>query len=146
MRLAKRILAFPWPKRHSSSKHWCCWRCAASGVVVAFSLGWRVPGKARAQTPLQADPVQVPHIRRIGVMLHKTAKTVPWTSKCLDQALAARIMLARRGIATTVYFGVKNDEQGRLVAHAVVAQRDSLRNGRRDSRPLYNHQQLCLTG
>ena len=32
--------------------------------------------------------------------------------QCLDQAIAAKIMLARRGIATTVYFGVNSDENG----------------------------------
>ncbi len=51
-------------------------------------------------------------------MVEKVSNNVPWTSKCLDQALAAKIMLARRGIGTTVYFGVRKNERGELAAHA----------------------------
>jgi hypothetical protein len=89
-------------------------------AVLLLPFRWvaRVMGKQEAQTPVQYDPGKARHVRRIAVMVHKTSRNVPWTSKCLDQALAAKIMLARRGIAATVYFGVKNDAHGRLAAHA----------------------------
>jgi hypothetical protein len=89
-------------------------------AVLLLPFRWvaRLLGKQEAQTPVQEDAANVVHIRRIGTMVRKTSQNVPWTSKCLDQALAAKIMLARRGIATTVYFGVKNDANGRLEAHA----------------------------
>ena len=35
-----------------------------------------------------------------------------------DQALAARWMLKRRRIPSTLYFGMAKDEDGRLTAHA----------------------------
>jgi hypothetical protein len=57
-------------------------------------------------------------IRRVGAGVLKVSRNVPWTSKCLDQAIAAKVMLSRRGISATVYFGVRNDEQGELAAHA----------------------------
>jgi transglutaminase-like putative cysteine protease len=80
-------------------------------------LAW-VLGKQQAQTPVQEDPAKALPIRLIGAMVRKASKNVPWTSNCLDQALVAKIMLSRRGIATTVYFGVKNDENGQFAAHA----------------------------
>jgi hypothetical protein len=89
-------------------------------AVLLLPFRWvaRVLGKQEAHTSVQDDPAKASHIRRIGDMVCKTAKNVPWTSKCLDRAIAAKIMLARRGIPTTVYFGVNNDEKGQLAAHA----------------------------
>lgn len=41
-----------------------------------------------------------------------------WESRCLVQALAARRMLERRRLDSTLYLGTAKDKQGRLVAHA----------------------------
>jgi hypothetical protein len=89
-------------------------------AVLLFPFRWvaRVLGKQDAETPPQDNPAHALQIRRIGAIVYKTSQNVPWTSKCLDQALAAKIMLAFRRIASTIYFGVKNDEQGSLAAHA----------------------------
>jgi hypothetical protein len=48
------------------------------------------------------------------------AHRVPWDSRCLAQALAAYRLLKRRGIAATVYFGVKRDPAVPFSAHAWV--------------------------
>jgi hypothetical protein len=89
-------------------------------AVLLLPFRWvaRVLGKQEAQTPEQEVAAKDWQARRIGAMVRDTARNVLWTSKCLDQALAAKVMLARRGIATTVYFGVNVDEQGQLAAHA----------------------------
>ena len=45
----------------------------------------------------------------------------PWRTKCFEQALAAKMMLNRRGIKSTVYFGVMKGKDGdHLQAHAWV--------------------------
>ncbi len=119
MRMLRRVLCLPLAQKGLLLEALVLLAVARLAVLLLpFRWVARVLGKQEAQTPVQADPAQALQIRQIGVMLNKTAKNVPWTSKCLDQALAARIMLARRGIASTVYFGVKNDEHGRLAAHA----------------------------
>jgi len=87
-------------------------------LLLPFRWVARVLGKQDSQTPVQENSAKVLQITHIGAMVRETARNVPWNSKCLDQALAARIMLARRGIASTVYFGVKNNENGQLAAHA----------------------------
>lgn len=45
-------------------------------------------------------------------------KYTPWESKCLVQAMTAKIMLKRRGIKSTIYLGVARDEEGKMIAHA----------------------------
>ena len=48
------------------------------------------------------------------------ARIVPWRSKCLDQALAAQHMLARRNFSSTIYYGMIKDEAGIWLAHAWI--------------------------
>jgi len=45
------------------------------------------------------------------------AGRVPWRAKCLEQALAAKMMLRRRKIANELYLGVKQEEN-KMLAHA----------------------------
>jgi hypothetical protein len=92
----------------------------ARTAVLLLPFRWLAPilGKQGRAEPRPADPRSARWARRIGLVVHRASQNVPWTSKCLDQALAAKVLLARRGIAATVYFGVKNDEQGELAAHA----------------------------
>src|SRR5262249_55254388 len=80
----------------------------ALGLVAGLWLPsrWvaRVLGKQQAETPLQEQGGNIQQIRRLCAMLHRVSSHVPWTTKCLDQAVAGKIMLARRGIPATVYF------------------------------------------
>jgi hypothetical protein len=89
-------------------------------AVLLLPFRWvaRCLGKQSAQTPEEHDPAHIPQLCRIRTMVGRVSRNVPWTSKCLDQAIAAKLMLRRRGIPATVYFGVKNDEHGQLAAHA----------------------------
>ena len=54
----------------------------------------------------------------------RVAGLVPWHSKCLDQALCAQGVLARRKISTTLYFGMIKDDTGKWLAHAWVRSGD----------------------
>jgi hypothetical protein len=54
---------------------------------------------------------------RVGVMLERTARTTWWRSMCLEQALAGKWMLRRRGIASTMYMGVAKSGT-EFIAHA----------------------------
>ncbi len=49
---------------------------------------------------------------------------VPWSSKCLDQALAVQRMLTRRGLQSTFYFGMIKGPEKKWLAHAWVRSGD----------------------
>jgi hypothetical protein len=70
-------------------------------------------GVRRAETPAteRLDPVS----RRVAWAIAVAARRTPWRSACLEQAIAAKAMLRRRGIASTLYLGVAKDP---FVAHA----------------------------
>src|SRR5262249_6567022 len=46
------------------------------------------------------------------------ARNVPWNAVCLPQAMAAKVMLARRGVGSALHLGATIDKNGKLVAHA----------------------------
>lgn len=74
-------------------------------------------------------------LQRIGGAVAAVARHVPWRADCLPQAIAARTLLLRRGIASVVHIGVARNQDDRLAGHAwltvgdvVVAGGDQLEN------------------
>ena len=56
-------------------------------------------------------------LQQLSGYLHTVGRYTPWRSLCLEQALAARWLLWRRGLPTTLHLGVaKQGDQ--LTAHA----------------------------
>lgn len=54
----------------------------------------------------------------IGLAVQRASSIAPFRAVCLQQALAAALMLRRRGHAVEVYFGLAKDTDGKLIAHA----------------------------
>lgn len=88
--------------------------------------------------PLIAAPDQVIFAKEIGEIVRRTAKLAPFRAVCLQQAIAVRRMLSRRGIPATVFLGLSTD--GKSVgsrnsdrdAHAWVMTGPSVVAGDRD--------------
>src|SRR6266849_5978722 len=81
--------------------------------------GWsRACGILHCETLRENMRLQQGRIRAIGHSLRWTAAVLPWRSKCLDQAMAAQRMLARRGLQSTIYYGMARDEGKKWLAHA----------------------------
>ncbi|MDZ7717597.1 MAG: lasso peptide biosynthesis B2 protein [Balneolaceae bacterium] len=67
--------------------------------------------------PLQAD--SKPETFNLADKIRHVSQVVPWESKCLVQAVVAKILLRKRGIESTLYLGVRKAEDGSsLEAHA----------------------------
>ena len=85
-----------------------------------FRIWSRWSGFPRSET-LQADretdSARIDAIRRSVELM---SGLTPWPSKCLDRALAAQHMLARRGLSSTLYYGMIRDEGKAWQAHAWV--------------------------
>ena len=48
------------------------------------------------------------------------ARRVPWRAVCFQQGLAAQLMLRRRGLSASLYYGARRDDTSALVAHVWV--------------------------
>lgn len=79
-------------------------------------------GEPMAESDSADDPDRVELGRRIGWAIRVVSSRVPWRTKCLEQALAAKAMLRMRRVPNTMYLGVARGGDGgsALGGHAWV--------------------------
>ena len=58
------------------------------------------------------------HIARICRAVEVAARHVPFNAVCLPQAMAAKVMLARRGLGSSFHLGAGLSDAGAMSAHA----------------------------
>jgi hypothetical protein len=87
--------------------------------IVPFKFMARGLGMHKVETdevPLSAAASR--DARAVAHAVQTMACNLPWHSRCLVQAAAAKRMLDRRCIPSTLYVGVARDEKQKLIAHA----------------------------
>ena len=96
------------------------WLGLARAALVALPFRWlaRHLGRLMAESPPAGDPAFRPQLARVSWAVREMSRYTPWRSACLAQALAAKGMLRRRGIASTLYLGLAKENQSALIAHA----------------------------
>lgn len=75
-------------------------------------------GRKRGESAAALAPEDVARATQIGRAVEAMSRHAPWQSRCLAQAIAARLMLKQRGIPHTLYVGVAKDGGHALAAHA----------------------------
>ena len=86
-----------------------------------------------ARSPELAGPEREQACREVRAAIHHAHHWVPG-SVCLPKAIAAQAMLRRRGIATTLHFGVATRPAAAFGSHAWVTDGDVGVTGLRASR------------
>lgn len=84
-----------------------------AALAVRFMPFARVVGRGRRINRRRgaAEP------RRLARMVEIARGKVPWRAKCFESALCLRAMLRRRGIPSTLHYGIGTAEGGALNAH-----------------------------
>ena len=77
-------------------------------------------GRERLESPLEITRLQDFKAKQIGWAVVTMSYRTFWQSTCLVQAVAAQLMLNRRGIPGTLYLGAVKDKENKLHAHAWV--------------------------
>lgn len=75
--------------------------------------------RTAAVVPL-ATQHQMTSALHIGHAVRVAARYTPWESKCLPQAMAARILLGVNRLPYALFMGVKNSRESGMTAHAWV--------------------------
>lgn len=75
-------------------------------------------GVADLETAAASPSGREPALRSVAWATAAAARRVPWRAQCLEQAIAAQRMLRRRGLASTLYFGIARDAERELAPHA----------------------------
>ena len=81
--------------------------------VVMWGLGLRMDADTMGSEVQAAGEA-----RAVGQAVARAARKVPFRAVCLQQALAASMMLRRRNLAVRVYFGMARTAEGATLAHA----------------------------
>ena len=77
-------------------------------------------GRHMKTAPSETDAGQIFEAKNIGWAVSVMSRYTLWESKCLVQAIAAKFMLSRRKLKSTLYLGMAKDENGQLIAHAWI--------------------------
>ena len=89
------------------------------GMVLTLPFRWIAPG-LRARLSGSAQDSGQAQDRTVGWALRVASKYTPWKSNCLAQAIAAKRMLHRRQLPSTLFLGVRKGEQDEFEAHAWI--------------------------
>jgi hypothetical protein len=95
-------------------------------VLVCPTRHW--PGLFGLQVERDSHPVQASLrdaqrqvVEGVALAVRRTRRACLWREKCLPEAIAASLMLRRRGVASCLYLGVTRGSDQRLKAHAWLA-------------------------
>lgn len=107
-------LALAWALVFVAPFRWTCWLFGA----VSAPRQDAAYGDAAYGDAVNGERGDLARAWVVTRRLKRAADRLPWSSTCLVRALAARILLARRGVrGATVRLGVRKEE-GRIEAHA----------------------------
>jgi hypothetical protein len=89
-------------------------------ILFVLPFRWIAPRLGRTvKTPSQrASADRLADARRIGWAVSLTARKLPWHSRCLVCAVTAKVMLQRRGLPSTLYLGVRREDDRKVSSHA----------------------------
>ena len=92
-------------------------------IVLTVPLRYMVRWLSRNPEMDSCDGVLLLRVRRA---VTTAACNVPWNAVCLPQAMAAKVMLARRGCGSSLHLGADFDGHSTLTAHAWLAAGDTV--------------------
>ncbi len=70
-----------------------------------------------------------PSSKRVGAVINRASRRLPFHCTCFVKALAANMMLRRRKMNGTIYLGLKKDVKKNLLAHAWISCGDAILTG-----------------
>jgi hypothetical protein len=127
--------------RHDGRRRWLlcealaclCW---AKLLLLLVPFRWVAPllGKPQTESPPAITSGERDLVLRVAWAVQSAAKHVPLGFVCLPQAMAAKWMLRRRHLASTLYLGVARPDEVKFTAHAWLRAGDKILTGRAESR------------
>lgn len=134
MRRLGKFLAHDWSGRFLllEALVWLGW---AKLLLIVVPFRWIAPrlGRPQTESPAALAPENLELARRISWAVQAVARHVPLGFVCLPQAMAAKWMLRRRRLASTLYLGLARPDETKLTAHAWLRAGDRILTGRAES-------------
>lgn len=89
-------------------------------LFVPFNKLRKKMGTSKVESEKVIDNSSYREAQHISWIIANVIRFTPWESKCLVQSLTAQKMLRRKRISSTLYLGVKKDENGKMIAHSWI--------------------------
>jgi hypothetical protein len=107
---------------------WLAW---AKLLLLTLPFRWIAPrlGRQMSESPDSLAEADRPLARQVGWAVQAVARYVPLGFVCLPQAMAAKWMLRRRSMPSTLYLGLRHEEKAGLTAHAWLRAGDNIITG-----------------
>lgn len=112
------------------------WQSVWYLFIAWYKTRFRHPKKYLKKIGLEGSLAPEPNLQDIayGLLLknavRRAVKATPFKTKCLQQAMAGKILLNKQGVPSTIYFGVSKKDQN-LKAHAWLKVGDVFITGER---------------
>jgi hypothetical protein len=100
-------------------------------------------GQAMKESPVNIGDAERQLASRIAWAVQAVVRNAPLGFVCLPQAIAAKWMLRRRRVPSTLYLGLQRKEDVDLTAHAWLRVGDRILTGRAES---LNHTAIAMFG
>jgi hypothetical protein len=114
-------------------------------AVLTLPLRWIAPflGHYMQESPATDRPAQQTMVMRVSWAVCTMSRYTPWESTCLAQAIAAKRMLQRLQIPSTLYLGVARNDAGGGGGPRLAPERQEGRyRGARDG-SIYHGRNIC---
>ncbi len=144
MNRLNKFLRRPWADRWLllEALLWLGW---ARLLLLTMPFRWIAPrlGRKMAESPGFLTDMERAQVLRIGWAVQAIAQYAPVDFVCLPQAMAAKWMLRRRKLPSTLYLGLQREEKIRLTAHAWLRAGDKIITG---ARAIMDHRVIATFG
>jgi len=95
-------------------------------LMLGFVLARLIPlrwfssmlGDFQKENQINLSIEQKETIRLVKKNIRRLKKRLPWKVKCFEEAIAAKKVLEKWGVKSTLYLGVKKGEKEKMMAHA----------------------------
>lgn len=116
----RRILALPARDMALGLEALLCLAIARILLLLSFARAMRLLGLKAGASDFagHAEAGDDAALREIGIAIRRASRAAPFRAVCLQQAVAASLMLRRRRRAPEIHFGVIREEDGAMSAHA----------------------------
>lgn len=111
---------------------WLCW---AKALLLLVPFRWIAPhlGREMAESAATIPSSHEKQALRVSWAVLALARRMPSLFVCLPQAMAAKWMLRRRGLPSTLYLGVRVERKAEFKAHAWLRAGQKILTGRKGS-------------
>lgn len=89
-----------------------------ANLILPFKVYARFLGEINSESARNPKGIDWEYVERIAQSIKNVSLASPFDFKCLVQATAGKVFIARKGIDSTIYFGVKKVESQTMKAHA----------------------------